>query len=288
MPTTPIERVLGRAPTATRTISSGVGGEVSRLTFADGGTLIAKVSYAVDLRVEAASLRLLAPHLPVPEVVHDEERLLVMQDIKSGAGHDDDAEGHAAELLAKLHGVTSPDGTFGLHFSNTIGPLPQDNAPAASWVEFFRERRLLAMARAAADKRAIGAATLARAEKLAERLHEFVPSGPAPSLIHGDLWSGNVLYARGETGRVAAFIDPSPYYAHAEMELAFIELFSTFGSAFRERYDALRETPRGERREFEATRRDLYNLYPLLVHARLFGGHYTAEADAILRRFVGE
>src|SRR3546814_4637170 len=97
--------------------------------------------------------------------------------------------------------------------------------------------------------------------------------------LHGDMWGGNVL-ARG--GRIAAFVDPAIYHADPEIELAFSTLFGTYGEAFFRRYEALRPLRPG----FFETRRDIYNLYPLLVHARLFGGSYVASVDRILGRFV--
>jgi fructosamine-3-kinase len=81
--------------------------------------------------------------------------------------------------------------------------------------------------------------------------------------------------------RIAAFIDPAIYFADAEVELAFITLFGCFGPSFWETYHALRPIDP----EFFATRRDLYNLYPLLVHTRLFGGGYVARVEATLSRF---
>jgi fructosamine-3-kinase len=99
-----------------------------------------------------------------------------------------------------------------------------------------------------------------------------------PSLIHGDVWTTNVL-AEGE--QITAFLDPAIYFAHAEIELAFTTLFGTFGPAFYERYHQIRPIGPG----FFETRRDLYNLYPLLVHVRLFGGSYVNSVHQILARF---
>lgn len=94
----------------------------------------------------------------------------------------------------------------------------------------------------------------------------------------GDIWSRNVL---ARNGRVVGLIDPAIYYGHPEAELAFITLFNTFGDAFFQRYHALRPIAAG----FFEERRDLYNLYPLLVHVRSFGGGYVHSVDQILRRF---
>jgi fructosamine-3-kinase len=119
---------------------------------------------------------------------------------------------------------------------------------------------------------------LARIETLAGKLERWLFEPSAPSLLHGDIWSGNVL-VRGD--RIVGLIDPAVYYGHAEMELAFITLFNTFGDTFFRRYHELRPIEDG----FFGERRDLYNLYPLLVHVRIFGGGYVQAVDRTLRRY---
>ena len=96
-------------------------------------------------------------------------------------------------------------------------------------------------------------------------------------MIHGDLWGGNVLC--GSNG-LSGFIDPAIYYADPEIELAFMTLFGTVGDRFFRRYGEYHAIRPG----FFEIRRDLYNLYPLLVHVRLFGGGYLGQVQSILRR----
>jgi fructosamine-3-kinase len=92
------------------------------------------------------------------------------------------------------------------------------------------------------------------------------------------MWGGNVLV---DGGRIAAFIDPAIYHADPEIELAFSTLFGTYGDTFFRRYGEHRPIRPG----FFEARRDIYNLYPLLVHTRLFGGQYAGQVDSILRRY---
>ena len=131
----------------------------------------------------------------------------------------------------------------------------------------------------AAESGQLPAAAIDRLETFCGRLERYIDTPAAPSLIHGDLWGGNIL---ARSGCIAAFLDPAIYYAHAEIELAFSTLFGTFGQAFFERYAEHRPIAPG----FFEVRRDIYNLYPLLVHTQLFGGHYAASVDGILRRYV--
>jgi fructosamine-3-kinase len=116
----------------------------------------------------------------------------------------------------------------------------------------------------------------ARLERVAARLGDFLPDDPPASLIHGDVWAGNVL---SEPGRITAFLDPAPYFAHHEVELAFITMFSTFGDGFFRRYAEIAGTVD---REFWEVRRYVYTIFPLLVHVRLFGGSYVGQLDATL------
>ena len=118
-----------------------------------------------------------------------------------------------------------------------------------------------------------------RIGKFADDLEKFLIEPDAPSLIHGDMWTGNVLALNG---KIASFVDPAIYYAHPEIELAFSTLFGTFGQAFFDVYQEVNPLEPG----FFTERRDIYNLYPLLVHVCLFGGGYTSQVDSILKRFA--
>ena len=117
-----------------------------------------------------------------------------------------------------------------------------------------------------------------RLERFSSRLDRWLHEPEYPSLIHGDVWTTNVL---ADDEQITGFIDPAVYYADPEVELAFTTLFGTFGDAFFARYQDFRPIRPG----FFEERRDIYNLYPLLVHTRLFGGSYVHSVDSVLRRF---
>ena len=212
--------------------------------------------------------------LPVPEVYYSSKTLLLMQ-MMPGSGDLSGAQEHAAELLAGLHGITA--GAYGHERDTLIGSLPQPNPWTRSWVEFFRDHRLLYLAGVAHEAGRLPANVRSHIEKLAGRLGEILEEPERPSLIHGDVWSGNVL---AKEGRITAFLDPAIYHADPEIELAFISLFDTFGERFFRRYGELREIRPG----FFEERRHLYNLYPLLVHVYFFGGHYVDSVESTLRR----
>ncbi len=178
-------------------------------------------------------------------------------------------------MLAGLHSVTAE--RFGFHRDTVLGGLHQPNAQERSWIAFFRDHRLLYMARDCHAAGQLDARRLARLERFADKLGGLLEEPDAPSLIHGDMWGGNILSDRG---RITGFIDPAIYYAHPEIELAFSTLFGTFGDAFFRRYNEIRPISPG----FFETRKEIYNLWHLLTHVRLFGASYLPGIDRVISR----
>lgn len=275
-----IEAAVRQPVAALRVLTGGCIGEVYRVDLRDGSTLVAKVdsSQSARLDIEGYMLRYLAEHsrLPVPAVRHSSAALLLMDFLPGSSLLTDAAQAHAADLLADLHGVRGA--AFGLERDTLIGGLPQPNPPTASWLDFFRDHRLGYMAKEAARAGELPGAFLPRLERFGERLDRWLTEPEYPALIHGDMWTTNIL---AQNGRITGFLDPAVYYAHPEIELAFSTLFNTFDAAFFRRYQEHRPLAPG----FFEERRDIYNLYPLLVHVRLFGGGYVSSVDQILRRF---
>lgn len=261
-------------------LSGGCVGQVYRVRLADGETLVAKVDEGANpvLAIEGFMLRYLTEHsdLPVPAVIHESDRLLLMSYLPGDSHFNRQAQAHAAELLAALHSITAP--AYGLERATLIGGLHQPNPWTDSWLDFFREQRLLYMANEGLRTGRLPQSILPRLEKFCRRLDEWLVEPERPSLLHGDVWTTNVLAVNG---RITGFVDPAIYYGHPEIELAFTTLFGTFDRPFFDRYQELRPIPAG----FFEERRDIYNLYPLLVHVRLFGGSYVRSVDRTLRHF---
>jgi fructosamine-3-kinase len=272
-----IAAALGKRPARLAPLAGGCVANVFRAELADGRAYAVKWSPAGGLATEAFMLRRLAGDsaLPVPAVIHGDDRLLVLEYVDHAGPLSPAGEREAGRMLAALHRVRGPH--FGFPCDTVIGPLPQPNAPASRWLDFFRDRRLLPMADAALAAGRLPAALRARIDRLAARLEAWIEEPAHPALLHGDLWPGNVL-ARG--GRVAAFIDPAIYWGHPEMDLAFAGLFPGLGEAFLEGYAEAAPIAPG----FRERRRDLCNLWPLLVHVRLFGGSYVGAVERIVAK----
>jgi fructosamine-3-kinase len=277
-----VEQVSGVAATGVEPLSGGCIGEVYKVRLADGTAVVAKVDDGPQpkLAVEGFMLRYLAEksRLPVPAVLSSEPGFLLMAFL-SGRNHFPPVvQEDAAELLAALHSITEK--AYGFEQDTLIGGLHQPTPWYDSWVDFFREQRLLYMGREAMEAGRLPVALFKRLEAFSNRLEKWLPEPEQPSLIHGDAWSGNIL---ASSERITGFVDPAIYYADPEIELAFTTLFGTFGEPFFERYSAIRPLRPG----FQEERRDIYNLYPLLVHVRLFGGSYVSSVDQTLHRFGG-
>jgi fructosamine-3-kinase len=183
----------------------------------------------------------------------------------------------AGRLLAAMHAAALSD--YGWPCDNTIGATRQSNAPCMTWAEFWRERRLRPQFRLAHDN---GLDSLAMLETRACAASDalLVEHAPPASLLHGDLWRGNLAFA--SCGRPVVF-DPSIYHGDAETDLAMTRLFGGFPPAFYAAYDAVRP-----RRAGAAARTRLYQLYHVLNHANLFGGGYIAQACALVEALGSE
>lgn len=228
---------------------------------------------------EAAALEEIARTrtVRVPRVVchgaGDAKSWLVMEYIALAPRGDYAALGRA---LAAMHGVTS--GTFGWWRDNTLGATRQANTPTACWIDFWRDHRLGFQLRLAGQTGYGG-----RLQRDGDRLLAKLPAllqdhRPAASLLHGDLWSGNVAF--DQAGHPVVF-DPATYYGDRETDLAMTELFGRLPGAFYAAYTNALSLDEGY-----ATRRDLYNLYHVLNHLNLFGGGYLAQAERLVTRLL--
>jgi fructosamine-3-kinase len=288
MATSPAQKLaaaLGARITASRALPGGDIADVSLLTLDNHTEVVAKrprMDQPDTTAVEAMMLKHLAKvsDLPVPKVLFQQKNMLVISYVPhKGVTNGQQAARDIAEHVAKLHDVTATaKKPYGFEKDTFIGPLPQVNTAAQNWVDFYRDNRLAKMVTSCQNVGRIDSVLVQRLERLAAKLGDFLPVTPKSSLLHGDLWAGNMLI---DGGRAAAFIDPAISYGHHEMDLAFIDLMGGLDDAFWHAYEEHSPIEPG----FVEERKAIYQLWPLLVHVRLFGGGYVGQVENTLTHF---
>lgn len=215
----------------------------------------------------------------VPRVVVVTDSVLVLEWLERGIASSGGWQ-TLGRTLAGLHRTTSP--AWGWPRDNFIGSVPQSNTWSDSWSAFFRERRIVPRLEAANAAGAFDASDRRLLERFVATLPDILRACEAdrPSLVHGDLWSGNAhALADGEV----ALVDPASSFGHREMDLAMAELFGGFPGAFFDAYeDEWPTVPEGR-----AQRRAAFRVYYLLVHVNLFGGSYARATVAAARAALG-
>lgn len=286
IPSAIIERIEGHTDSTCTAFSFASGGCINhggKLT-TSGGVYFLKwndlETFPAMFGAEAKGLRLLrdAGALVVPEVIYvgyaGAHQFLMLEYVESVHRGRDYWE-QFGRGLARLHKKSAA--SFGLDHNNYIGSLPQRNTSAASWVEFFIEHRLSAQLHMAIIQNRIDNVVVRKFDSLFRMLPEILPE-EHPSLLHGDLWGGNIMTTSAGD---PCLIDPAVYYGHREVDLAMTQLFGGFDPSFLSYYEEEYPLQPG----WEG-RLDVYNLYPLLVHVNLFGGGYSGQILSILKRFV--
>lgn len=280
-----VEKKVGRVRKV-KELSSSQWSTTTRLELESGERFVVKSAVPGGAQhgvfvAEAAGLRAIeATHtLRVPRVVHsscgEDGEFIVLEFLELLGGTDQAALGRS---LAALH--SAPVGSrFGFEVDNTIGGTPQPNAWGDDWISFFRDKRLLHIATLTGD------ATLQRlAGDVAARLPSlFEGITVSPSLLHGDLWSGNIGACAGASGApaVPCVFDPATYIGHDEAEFG-MSWCAGFDARFWEAYHAARPAQPGA-----AMRRQLYTAYHILNHAVMFGGGgYSTQARSLLEQLA--
>lgn len=265
--------VTGQIPVGGGCISQG-----TQLKTETGATFFLKQNSSAPADMfacEAVGLEALAagagPRVPEPLLVG--EHSLLLEDLRPAPRRAD----YWIELgrrLAQLHDRIGD--AFGFKQDNYLGSTPQPNPSTDDGHAFFADHRLRFQGDLAAANGRLEADWLRRLDRIASRLTAMVPAQP-PSLLHGDLWSGNAI--SGPAGEPAV-IDPAAHYGWAEADLAMTSLFGGFPEAFYQAYTDARPLEPGWRQRFP-----IYNLYHLLNHLNLFGDTYLAQVQSVLSRF---
>ncbi|MFY0697363.1 MAG: fructosamine kinase family protein [Balneola sp.] len=274
-----IELKLDDEIISSKTQSGGDINNASIIKLSDGESLFLKWnSFAPDhmFETESKGLKILSDantDLVIPEVVEVGKNFLLLSLLIPGSGNSGSAYGFGTEL-AKLHQHSAE--TFGLNHDNFIGKLPQSNHQHQNWADFFVSERIEPQIKLGIQTGKLESDLIPIVDALHKTVQDLFPN-EQPALLHGDLWSRNYMFTKSGA---ASIYDPAIYYGHREMDIAMTRLFGGFSSDFYEGYNS--EYPLAD--GFE-DRIELCNLYPVLVHANLFGGGYVSRVNEILRQY---
>ena len=275
-----IERHFGREPSRIVKLTGGDINEVYQ-AFLPEKSVVIKINNSQSLpqlfEKEKQGLELLSKSTfivpkPIKTGSIDDTPFLIMDYIEQGSELNWAVFG---EKLAQLHQIQEK--YFGLDHNNYIGSLEQINQECGAWSEFYTNHRLLALTAKARDQGLFEKKHCIWVEKLCHRLDELIPAC-SPSLIHGDLWSGNLLiHSSGHP----VLIDPAVYYGHPEMDWAMLSLFGSYPEEAMDYYQNLYPLEKGLN-----LRIDIHQLYPLLVHLMLFGKGYLSGIESTLKKYA--
>lgn len=257
-------RVATLAGVAEDKLERLAGGDLSEVFLVPrhSGDQVAKGGSAVG--VEAAMLRFLSSSgVKVPAVEGEYEQVLLLEHVPNDGVFSPRAWASIGAEVRKLHQIEGE--RFGWPVDYNLGTIKLHNQETLDWPQFWGEQRLKSTARL------LDRPWRERVEQLVGRLPELIPASPAVRLLHGDLWSGNILV---KDSGLQAFIDPACYFGHSEVDLAMLSLFGSPAEEFWHAYGALEEGAE--------ERLPVYQLFPALVHLRLFGAAYASMVDRLL------
>ena len=228
-----------------------------------------------------------SPLCRIPRVYHADADMLAMEWIEHERGvsvspeHYQNANYQAGCLLARLHACSSD--SFGYDYDTPLGELLQDNRRCGSWPQFYRERRLLPLAAKCLAAGELDEDLHKSLLRFTEKLDTLLVDRQSlrPSLLHGDLWGGNMLFGKVS---LRALLDPALYYGDGQVDLAMLRLFPCCSESFFDGYRATSGSPLD--RASESLYQDIYSIYPLLVHCLFFGRRYQAPLARVLHRYL--
>ena len=280
-----------------RRIAGGSINEAYAVAFEEGRRAFVKTragAPAGEYAAEAAALAWLAEPgtVRVPAVIACSERFLALEWVEPGS-LDAAGEEELGRGLAGLHAAGAPafgrperaaaappaDASAAPSGELRIGPLVLDAAPTATWAELYAERLVRPLIADARDRGALSARGAEAVGRACDRMEQLAGPEEPPARLHGDLWSGNVH--AGTDGR-AWLVDPIAYGGQREVDLAMLRLFGGPSRRVIDAYDEAAPLADGHEQRVE-----LWQLFPLMVHAVLFGGGYGGSAEAVARRYVG-
>ena len=210
-----------------------------------------------------------------PKVLYLKDNLLVMEFIEHNKVKDEKSEQDLACRLARIHQIRNDQ--FGFEFDSPIGGLRQPSSFEKSWVNFYANKRLNMIFELINATNPMPDEINRGIERLLKNLNNLIPDNPQPSLIHGDLWEGNILL---HNGKLVGLIDPGIYYAHHEMEIAYLGWFKYVSRDFYQYYVEYNQLSKDFMNYSE-----VYQLYYCLLNVHLWSRDYIQNAAELVRKY---
>lgn len=267
----------------TITLSTSFGTSCKKYIFTDNSQYVVKELLKINntynsIYYEGKSLIFLYEKFPnlFPKVFYLKKNILVMEFIDNNCVMHADFENNFAYQISKIHKITN--NLYGFKFDPPIGGLKQPSKFENSWVDFYGNKRLGMIFEIINKTNPMPKIINLGIESILKNLKNFIPNSPQPSLIHGDLWEGNILF---NNGNIVALIDPGIYFAHHEMEIAYLEWFNFISNKF---YNYYREYNTLDKEYFNYSK--IYHLYYSLLNVHLWSREYIADVRKIVKNFI--
>lgn len=225
---------------------------------------------------ETKSLLFLVQKFPnlFPSVKYYSQELLIMDYIKANNIKNKDYQNILADKILKLHNIQNEK--YGFAFNSQIGGIKQDSKFSSNWLIFFREKRLNMIFEKINASNKMPISLNRKLYNLIKKLEDFIPSKPKASLLHGDLWPGNILF---NNGKLVSLIDPGIYFGHNELEVAYLRWFKFVDTNFIDYYSNIKKID-----DYYFKYEPIYQLYFSLLNVHLWSRDYISDVDTLLKK----
>ena len=268
-----------------KNLSTSLGAFCDKIDFDDKTEIVVKGITKIDKKIdynpifyEGQSAKFLNKNFKsfFPNVIYLEKNLLIMDFIHNDNLKDKHWEKEFAQVVANIHNIKGKQ--YGYDFDPPIGGLRQPSNYQESWIEFFEKKRLGMIFELINSSNPMPKEINDDIEKILKNLKNYIPDNPSPSLLHGDLWDGNILYNKGT---LAGIIDPGIYYAHNELELSYLYWFKYVGREFTNNYNDIIKI-NSEFWQYQ----EIYQLYFSLLNVHLWDREYINDAARLAKKFT--
>ena len=263
--------------------SNSFGASCNKITLHDNTEVVIKelinTEAAYDsIFYEGKSLEFMGKIFPdiFPKVLYLKKNFLIMEFIKHNNLKTDSSEKELAFNIAKIHKIKNDK--YGFNFDPPIGALKQPSELEKSWVDFYGKKRLGMIYNLISATNPMPKIINQGIEKILKNLKNIIPDNPKPSLIHGDLWEGNILY---NNGQLVGLIDLGIYYAHSEMEIAYLDFFKSITEDFYQYYSSYNYLDKNYKEYSE-----IYQLYYCLLNVHLWSRDYVKNTNELLKKYI--